>query len=216
MLHVILAEAEVELIPRELWSQKAVVAYAKKRRKDPGKCLLDSSLHHSAMRALPEHERRGRPDILHVALLCLLGSILNKEGLLRVYVHTRNDEVIYVKPETRLPRHYPRFIGLMEKLFHVKEDLFLRMKKQGIQELIREINPSYTLLMDEEGSPVAPRELAEKLRENTCVIIGAFPHGGFKQSYAFVDERLSLYGQPLDSWVIASEVTCLYEYSFLR
>jgi rRNA small subunit pseudouridine methyltransferase Nep1 len=216
MLHVVLAEAEVELIPRELWNHRAILAYAKRRGKAPGKCLLDSSLHHAAMRALPEHERRGRPDIVHLTLLCLLGSILNKEGLLRVYVHTRNDEVIYIKPETRLPRNYNRFVGLVEKLFEVEEDILLRMRKLGIEELIKEINPSHTIIMDEGGAPVTPSEFAEKLQENTCIIIGAFPHGGFRKSYAFVDERLCIYEQPLDAWTIANEVTCLYEYSLLR
>ena len=203
MLHVILAEAEIELIPPELWNARGIVSYAKKRGKPPGKCLLDSNLHHSTMRDLPQQERRGRPDIAHITLLYLLGSVGNHEGMLRVYVHTRNDEVIYVKPETRLPRNYNRFVGLIEKLYQVEEDLFLMMRKLTVEDLVREIKPSRTLLMDEGGTLVSPGDLADRMRDNLCVVIGAFPHGGYNKSYDFADERISLYEKPLETWTIA-------------
>lgn len=57
--------------------------------------------------------------------------------MLRVYIHTRNNEIIYVKPETRIPRNYNRFVGLMESLFKNKavppelELLKLRIIKNG-------------------------------------------------------------------------------------
>jgi rRNA small subunit pseudouridine methyltransferase Nep1 len=69
------------------------------------------------MKKLEESEKRGRLDIVHFALLEALGSPLNREGLLQTYVHTINDYVITVNPETRLPRNYNRFVGLMEQLF---------------------------------------------------------------------------------------------------
>lgn len=218
MLHIILAEAEVELIPPELWRTRAISAYAKRRGKSPGKCLLDSNLHHYAMKKLPEPERRGRPDIAHITLLYLLGSVVNHEGKLRVYLHTRNDEVIYIKPETRLPRNYNRFVGLIEKLYEVKEDFFLSMKNQTVEELLEEINPDYTIVMDDTGTLVSPKEFTEKIKDknNLCIIIGAFPHGGYKNTYDFANERLSIYDKPLETWTVASEVTCLYEYTFIR
>jgi rRNA small subunit pseudouridine methyltransferase Nep1 len=216
MLHVVLAEAEIEPMPRELWKNPAIAAYAKKRGKPPGQCLLDSNLHHAAMRELPESERRGRPDIAHITLLCLLGSVVNHEGELRVYVHTRNDEVIHIKPETRLPRNYNRFVGLLEKLYRVQEDLFLRMEKLSVDGLVESIDPEWVVVMDDEGSPVSPKEFARRVRRDMCVIIGAFPHGGYKKSYGFHHERLSIYSKPLETWTVASEVACLYEYTLLR
>ena len=216
MLNVVLAEAEIEPIPRELWKKPAIAAYAKKRGKPPGHCLLDSNLHHTAMRGLPEMERRGRPDIAHITLLCLLGSVANHEGQLRVYVHTRNDEVIHVKPETRLPRNYNRFVGLLEKLYRVGEDLFLRMEKLAVENLVESIDPEYVVVMDEGGPAVSPREFTRRLRRNMCAIIGAFPHGGYRKSYGFDHERMSIYSKPLETWTVASEVACLYEYTLLR
>ena len=62
-------------------------------------------------------EKRGRPDIVHFTLLEALGSPLNLEGLLKIYVHTYSGYVIDVRPEVRLPRDCNRFSGLMEQLF---------------------------------------------------------------------------------------------------
>ncbi|MCD6461758.1 MAG: 16S rRNA methyltransferase [Thermoplasmata archaeon] len=117
MIHIILGEAELELVPERIAGHPAVRKNAEKRGKRPTNTLLDSSLHHQAMKVLPDRTRRGRPDIVHYFLLLSLDSILNQHGLLRVWVHTRNDELIRVDPETRIPRSGPRFVGLMESLF---------------------------------------------------------------------------------------------------
>jgi rRNA small subunit pseudouridine methyltransferase Nep1 len=117
MLHLVIAEAELELVPKAILDHPAVVNHARRRGKRPDEILLDSTYHHAAIKKLPDGERRGRPDIVHICLLNALESIASKEGKLRVYVHTRNDEVIYIRPETRIPRNYNRFVGLMESLF---------------------------------------------------------------------------------------------------
>ena len=98
MLTLVLAEAEVELMPAELTRHPAVIAYARQRRKQPTQILLDSNYHHSAMTTLPEGRRRGRPDITHLFLLTALESIVNKKGQLNIIVHTRNDMVITINP----------------------------------------------------------------------------------------------------------------------
>ena len=49
-LNLLLADSELEMVPRELWSHPAVVQNAKKRGKKPSQVLLDASLHHSAFR----------------------------------------------------------------------------------------------------------------------------------------------------------------------
>ncbi len=119
MMHLILADSELELMPEEI----------KKR-----KILLDSSLHHSLMKGLKDWKRRGRPDIVHVFLLIAQESILNRKGLLKTYIHTRNDEIIYVNPEMRIIKNYNRFKGLMQQLLiHGKVPLkgksLMEMKK---------------------------------------------------------------------------------------
>ena len=114
---IILAEAPLETVPRELWGHPSVYKSARKRGKPPGRVLLDSSLHHQAMRGLRDRERRGRPDIAHLVMLCAYEHPLVASGAVEVVVHTYGDYAIHVKPGTRLPRNYLRFIGLLEQLF---------------------------------------------------------------------------------------------------
>jgi rRNA small subunit pseudouridine methyltransferase Nep1 len=112
-----LADAELELIPQEIRFHPVIQRSGKKRRKSPRQMLLESDLHKSALRKLDGGDRRGRPDIVHFFLLLAMDSILNKKRVLRTLIHTRNDQLISVQPETRIPRNYNRFVGLIEDLF---------------------------------------------------------------------------------------------------
>lgn len=56
-----------------------------------------------------------RPDIAHQCLLMLMDSPLNRAGLLQVYIHTDKNVLIEVNPQTRIPRTFKRFAGLMGK-----------------------------------------------------------------------------------------------------
>ncbi|KAH9386051.1 rRNA small subunit pseudouridine methyltransferase Nep1 [Nematocida major] len=96
MLTVVLQNANIEII--------------KTKR---GKELMSSEM--------PETRRRRnsseyRPDILHQCLLILLDSPLNKSGKLRVLVETTQKKVITINPQTRIPRVYSRFAGLIIQL----------------------------------------------------------------------------------------------------
>lgn len=216
MLHLVIADAELELVPKAMADHPAVVNYAKRRGKRPGEVLLDSTYHHAALRKLPDGERRGRPDIVHLCLLNALESIANKEGLLRVYVHTRNNEVIYIKPETRLPRNYNRFVGLMESLFKrgaVPGGLeLLRLERKSLGELVAEIGPDGVFVMHEGGHFVKPREFGRMLAEleNPVVVVGGFPHGDFRSEIPW--EKISIYKEPLVAWAVVNEITVSFEH----
>ncbi|NJE48856.1 16S rRNA methyltransferase [Thermococcus sp. 9N3] len=215
MLHLVIADSELELVPKSIVEHPAVVNYARRRGKKPEEVILDSSYHHAALRKLEDGERRGRPDIVHICLLNALESIANKEGKLRVYVHTRNDEVIYIKPETRLPRNYNRFLGLMESLFKngvVPKDLaLLRIEKKTLGELVEEIGPDGVFVMHEEGELMKPRDFGKVLAglENPLVIVGGFPHGDFRSRVE--GKKVSLYREPLMAWTIVNEVLVNFE-----
>lgn len=43
----------------------------------------------------------------------LFDSPLNRAGLLQVYIHTENNVLIEINPQTRIPRTFKRFAGLM-------------------------------------------------------------------------------------------------------
>lgn len=47
------------------------------------------------------------------SLLMLMDSPLNRAGLLQVYIHTQKNVLIEVNPQTRIPRTFDRFCGLM-------------------------------------------------------------------------------------------------------
>lgn len=45
----------------------------------------------------------------------LLDSPLNRADLLQIYVHTSKNVLIEISPQTRIPRTFDRFSGLMGK-----------------------------------------------------------------------------------------------------
>src|SRR5207247_10248819 len=134
MLTLVLADTELERVPAPLQHHPAVRASARKRGRSPAAILLDSSMHHPALRRYSEGERPGRADIAPIVRVGALDSILNLEGGLRVFIHTRNDEAIQFAPETRIPKSFTRFVGLMEDLFEKgevpEENPLIRMDRE--------------------------------------------------------------------------------------
>ena len=218
MLILVLAEAALETVPKDLWSHPAVRHHSKRQRKPPKQLLLDRSLHHSAMRRLDDNEKRGRPDITHFALLEALGSPLNKEGLLQVYVHTNKDYTITVDPNTRLPRNYNRFIGLMEQLFQLGKvpsegKVLLKLEHKTLQQLLTETEADYVLAFSREGKQKTLHDAVSSLqsKQRPAVIVGGFPHGHFSETAVqLADEVVCVNSEMLEAWTVASRV--IYEY----
>ena len=218
-LVLVIVEAAIELVPKSIRNHPAVRAYAAKRGKRPEEVLLDRSYHHAAMRKLREAEQRGRPDISHFILLEALGSPLNKCGMLELYVQTRSGHVIWINPETRLPRIYERFKGLIEKLYEepiVKADgrILLKLEEKKLSELIKEVDPDICILLSEDGKPMKWSEFGKIItsRRKPLVMIGGFPRGGFhEETIRNTDEIISLWPEPLEAWVIASRVISITE-----
>jgi len=220
LLTLILAESALETVPERLWTHRSVQRYAKLRRKPPQFILLDRSYHHAAMRRLEQSEKRGRPDIVHFALLEALGSPLNKEGLLQVYVHTIGDHVIRVEPTTRLPRNYNRFVSLIEQLFEYKkippkstEKALLTIKRQTLSQLIREIKHSYVLAFSRIGKPCTLEEAVSKIsgENEPVVIVGGFPHGHFSEAtLRLANDVVFIDPEMLETWTVTSRI--IYEF----
>jgi len=219
MLTIILVDSELELVPKKLWGDPIIGKSAKMRGKTPETILLDDSHHHGALKKLPDGWRRGRPDIVHIFLNVAQDSLLNKYGLLNVYVHTRNNEVIYIRPETRIIKHYMRFVGLMESLFQKKilpneeEPLIEMYDDMSVKELLDGISPDIVVTMHEKGQKVNLIEFFRKNKEkHIAVLIGGFPKGDFLTPIEeFSDYLISLYEEPLNAWVVAAEVIVRYE-----
>lgn len=213
MLHLVLADCELERVPPEIADHRVVRWWARRRGRRPTELLLDSSLFYPAMRRLEDGHRRGRPDIVHRCLLLSLDSPLNREGLLRVYVHTRNDEVIEVDPETRLPRSFHRFAGLMEELFlrGRTEGERMRLRKEKLAELLRRIGAPRTLMLDPAGEPRLWGELYHEENE-VCAVVGGFAEGGYLSDLGgFPVERVCVDPEPLPSSTIVARLIFSYE-----
>jgi len=215
----VLAESALELIPASIHKSQDVIRDAKRRRKPPSQLLLDRTRHHAAMSNVRHAWRRGRPDIVHVFLSEVLGTPLNKEGRLRVYVHTFNDSVIQVDPKIRIPRSYNLFVGLMEQLFqHGTVPLtgppLMRIRSETLPQLIRRLGGDYTLAFSRSGTPKTMEQAARGISgfDNPVAVIGGFPRGHFseKASTQF-DELVSIDAESLWSSVVASRLVYEYE-----
>ena len=223
MLTIVLAEAELECIPGELSHHPAVIAHARPRGKKPQHILLDSNYDHAAMTNLPEGRRRGRPDIAHLFLLTVLESRANKQGQVHVLIHTRNDVLITISPQTRIMRNYDRFQGLIEQLFekHVvpdeKHPLLQLTEHISLQQLVNEQSADSVIVFSKDGKQVLLPEYFDGLRKqkktNVLCIIGGFPSGSFHTDVtSFATDVLSLYPEMLPAWTVASEVVVTYGY----
>ncbi|MCC6043354.1 MAG: 16S rRNA methyltransferase [Desulfurococcaceae archaeon] len=211
---LLLLEASLETVPVAIAHHPSVVKTAARRGKKPLEILLDKSLHYHAMKKLPNAEKRGRPDIVHIALLEALESPLNKKGELLVCMYTIEKHAVYIDPSTRIPRSYNRFVGLMEQLFKEgrippgsdKPLIYLKTIKLG--ELIKEIGARGLILLSEKCDYKPVSFIAEKaIREELAVGVGAFPHGDFdEETTRYADYCYSIYPEPLATHIVVSRV----------
>ena len=218
MLYMVLIESSLELVPKEIWGHPAVLKSARRRGKRPGDILLDKSIHYHAMKDLKYSEKRGRPDIVHASLLNALSSPLNLEGKLRIYIHTIGDYTVFVRPDTRIPRNYMRFVGLLEQLFITgkvppdSDKPLLLIKDMSLEELLSTIGKKL-ILLSETGELVSPDYVVEEIVSSNGIIgIGGFPHGDFsKRIYRLADKVYSIYPKSLDTWIVVSRIIEAYE-----
>ncbi|MGA1819772.1 MAG: 16S rRNA methyltransferase [Thermoplasmatota archaeon] len=225
-LTLLLVDSELELVPKEYWSHPAVVQNARKRKKKPSMVLLDSSLHHSIFRDKEEKNRRGRPDIVHQFLLLGLDSILNTQGRLSLFVHTRNDELVVVDPATRLPKNYNRYSGLFEELFNTgsvpagSDPLIRLLRNMDLRSSVDHIlsaspvgrDLTRIILLHPDGDRTESWEAFGQLighenAEHVICLVGGFSSGDLRSSLEGIpDRRIALPGGTLKVWTVVSEL----------
>ena len=220
VLNLVLAESALETIPSELWRDPLIRRYSEKRGKEVEFLLLDRSYHHAAMKNLPWSEKRGRPDIVHFSLLEALGSPLNKEGLLRVYVHTISNCIISINPETRLPRNYDRFVGLFEQLFKLEQipsngpALLTLVENTTLPKLVKKIKPDYTIAFSRTGDFKTLQECVSAFidKKNPLVIVGGFQHGTLSSnSLKLANLVVAIDREMLETWTLTARIVYEYE-----
>ncbi len=223
MLHVILLDSALELIPSEITSQKIIQRHASRRGKKPTELLLDQNHHGQSMLKLENHERRGRPDIAYLCLMTLLESPLCKGGLLRVYIHLQDGRIIETNPSVRLPRNYDRFVGLFEQiLLHgkvpPKGDSLLWITDYTLSSLLEKIqgkDESISILATEGGKKTSLKQLSNIFptdeTQNVVIGVGAFPHGDLEESTKkSFETHIELDPEIMMAWHVCGEILWIY------
>lgn len=221
----VLADSALELIPQSIVYSDLIKKTAKKRGKSPHSMMLDSSYHYRAMTKIKDSNKRGRPDIVHFSLLNLLGAPLIKENPdeIRILIHTYNGTIIEINPETRIPKHYPRFIGLMEQLLtkgeirNKDESLMWIIENLSLSELLKDIPENQRLLLTHSGESIELESyFKKKSNQNLCTIIGCFSHGNFSSEIEeLTNNKISISNQHLEAWTVFARIVFLREISFL-
>ena len=220
-LTLILAESEIEIIPSSIRFHPQIKSYAKSKNKPASELLLDASYHHAAMKKLPDSSRRGRPDIVHRCALFALDSAINKKGLLKLYIHTRNEKIIWINPKTRLPRQYHRFIGLMEQLMkknriETANEVLLSIEPKSLKELLSE-QEGETFLLWEQGKKSSFFEMCKNVKHlPLTVVIGGFPHGDFHNASHLIRKKISVDSGSYTASYLLAKTICTFEQIYLK
>ncbi len=224
MLHIILLDCALELVPREITTLKPIQKHAARRGKKPSELLLDQTHHGQSMVRLSQSERRGRPDITYISLLSILETPLCKEGLLTVHLHLQDEQIVEIQPDVRLPRNYDRFVGLMEQLLlegrvPPQGDPLLRLVDISLEDLITKLKAGnktvLTVLASEGGEKTSVNQLSNLLPQDSSVPvivgIGSFPHGVLSDKVASLfNKHLELDKEMMMTWHICAEFVWLY------
>ena len=217
MLYIILAESSLELIPKKIHNHPSVTSYSKKFKKNSSNTLLDNSWHFGAMKGLDNEIKRGRPDIIHLTLLSLCTTPVFYKNKIKIFVHTVNDQIISINNNTRLPKSYHRFQGLMEKLFLTKkieseDEILMEIKNSSLSQLISKIKPTRIIGLTTQGQKTSLDKLVEQIEENSCIILGGFQKGHFSnETEKIIDKSFSINDSSLEAHLVASRLAYEYE-----
>ncbi|XP_049838552.1 ribosomal RNA small subunit methyltransferase NEP1 [Schistocerca gregaria] len=176
--------------------------------------LLNCDDHAHILRKHNREPGTCRPDITHQCLLMLLDSPLNRAALLQVYVHTEKNVLIEVNPQTRIPRTFKRFAGLMVQLLHrfsVRASdspmKLLKVIRNPVTDHLpvgcRKVGTSFSA-----DRIVHPRELVPD-NEPIVVVVGAMAHG--KVNVDYTEDTVSFSNYPLSAALTCTKLCSAFE-----
>ena len=210
MLNLVIAEAALELVPREIEKHPSIRNDARRREVPASAILLDRSLHHHAMLKLSEDAKRGRPDLVHLTLLSITSTPLYQQGKVNLYIHTQQDLVLKLQPGTRPPKSYSRFRDLAQKLLAERpESGLISVSESSLPALVKHLDGNPVIGLSTQGRPTSLEKLAALISEskNPMVLIGGFPKGHFApETVAVIDQLVRIHPDPLDAHVVAARL----------
>ncbi|XP_076453235.1 ribosomal RNA small subunit methyltransferase NEP1-like [Babylonia areolata] len=159
--------------------------------------LLNCDRHQHLSKKTKRDISQVRPDITHQCLLMLMDSPLNRAGLLQVYIRTEKNVLIEINPQTRIPRTFERFCGLMVQLLQK-----FAIKGTDNQKLLKVIKNPVTAHLPVVGKKIAlsfnatevvdPKTLIPA-DEPVTLIVGAMSHGSVEVDYSNATYSISNY-----------------------
>ena len=185
-------------------------------KKKSSEILLDNSWHFAAMKGIEDEIKRGRPDLVHLCMLEATTIPLYKKNQIKIFIHTIDDNVIYLGENVNIPKSYHRFEGLIEKLFLEKtiksnNNILLEIKENSFLDLIDEINPSKVIGFSTLGEQHSFEGAVSHLPENCCLVIGGFQKGHFSDDIQNrFDHLISINDSSFEAHVVLARI--LYEY----
>jgi len=147
----------------------------------------------------------------------LLDSPLNRSGLLQVYIRTAKNVLIEINPQTRIPRTFSRFAGLIVQLLHkfaIKASdssaKLLKVIKNPVEDHLPVGCKKYCMSYAAEKATSA-RAFAEAAPkdEPICVVIGAIAKGHIDVNYTEEDVRIGNF--PLSAALTCTKLCSAFE-----
>ncbi|MFL6511647.1 MAG: ribosome biogenesis protein, partial [Nitrososphaera sp.] len=180
----------LETIPDGIARHPAIRNHSRRLQQKSSEILLDRSYHHAAMKRLSNSWKRGRPDIVHFALMEALSTPLFMNMMLKVYVHTINDKIISIADNLRIPKSYFRFEGLMGGLFKdnvIKsndESILMELSNGTFTDLVDMIKPDRVIGLSTAGVQSKAQKVAQNAREvdRSVLVVGGFAKGHFSDN----------------------------------
>ena len=179
--------------------------------------LLNCDRHKQQIIKYKKDPSQCRPDILHQCLLMLFDSPLNRASLLQVYVHTQKNVLIEINPQTRVPRTFDRFCGLMVQLLHklsirgsdTSQKLLKVIKNPITDHLPVGCAKYYTSFHTDTVMRVDEFAMIQPDDKPIVVCIGAMAKGSINPDYA--DKSLSISNYPLSAAITCSKFCTAFE-----
>ncbi|OAF66879.1 hypothetical protein A3Q56_05399 [Intoshia linei] len=177
--------------------------------------LLDGNKHKNYLLSKHKNIIDYRPDISHQCLLMLQDSPLNRVGQLNVYLKTINNVLIKINPQTRIPRTFDRFSGLMVQLL---QKLSIRATDSSTKLLSIIANPVSKYLSLDSIKIVTSchveykeNQLEPFLNNSRPLVfyIGAMSHGS--QSVDDATESISFGSHPLSGALACAKLCTIIE-----
>ena len=119
--------------------------------------------------------------------------------------------MVSIDPAARLPKSYNRFVGLFESVLVGNKTPLVKCEELSLNDLVSKLNPSRVIAFSEKGKPIELPSYVDSVSDNTCFIIGGFPHGDFITDISNIsDEVITIHKESLNAITVASELlTCL-------